>query len=206
MIPPLIAIHLARKPLEGTVAANALTHGTGSLNIDESRLGGGSTERPQNEQDNGGSMRDGTWQGGTTGSTKGRWPANLILQHLEGCKQVGTKRVKGIQGGGAKSHGFSHSGVYGSGKGTRSDGSPLSGNYADADGTETVDAWECVEGCPVADLDEQSGERRSAGHFPTTFESPRSGNPTSFQEKQGPLYDDKGGASRYFKQVGGNKP
>jgi site-specific DNA-methyltransferase (adenine-specific) len=34
----VIVIHLARKPLEGTVAANALHHGTGGLNIDGSRL------------------------------------------------------------------------------------------------------------------------------------------------------------------------
>jgi len=30
--------------------------------------------------------------------------------------------------------------------------------YADPDGTETVDDWRCVEGCPVRVLGEQSGE------------------------------------------------
>lgn len=31
-------------------------------------------------------------------------------------------------------------------------------DHADADGLETVDAWECVGGCPVRALGEQSGE------------------------------------------------
>jgi hypothetical protein len=44
----------------------------------------------------------------------------------------------------------------------------------DGDGMETVAAWGCEVGCPVASLDGQSG-------------------------------GDEGGASRYFKQVGGQK-
>ena len=52
-------IHVLRKPLsEGTVAANTLKHGTSGLNIDASRHEGG------------------------------RWPANVILQHLDGCGGV----------------------------------------------------------------------------------------------------------------------
>jgi hypothetical protein len=35
--------------------------------------------------------------------------------------------------------------------------------YADPDGTELVEAWRCVEGCPVAELDAQSGEGTSTG-------------------------------------------
>ena len=65
---------------------------------------------------------------------------------------------------------------------------------------QMVEQWACVQGCPVAELDEQSGDRRSAGHYPTTCDQVRVDNPTSFQEKQGPLYADSGGASRYFKQ------
>ena len=37
-------IIVARKPLEGTVAHNVLTHGTGALNIDGSRIGTGTGE------------------------------------------------------------------------------------------------------------------------------------------------------------------
>jgi len=213
MIPPLIAIHLARKPLEGTVAANALKHGTGSLNIDESRLGGGSTERPQGEQDNGQSMRDGTWQGGTTGSTKGRWPVNAILQHKNGCKLVGSKKVKGTK---PTPSGFDRfnaaNAIQGYRPNTYQKGvpePPLS--RLDVDGTETVDAWECVEGCPVADLDEQSGDRPVSGrarqgvkHSGESIGHIYSGDWGGGGERL--LPNDSGGASRYFKQIGGNKP
>ena len=36
---PTAPIIVARKPLEGTVAANVLAHGTGALNIDGCRVG-----------------------------------------------------------------------------------------------------------------------------------------------------------------------
>jgi hypothetical protein len=36
-----LVIHLARKPLEGTVADNVTQYGTGAINIDGTRLGGG---------------------------------------------------------------------------------------------------------------------------------------------------------------------
>ena len=48
--PALEPITMARKPLQGTVANNVLTHGTGAINIDGCRVGG----------------------------SNGRWPANLI--------------------------------------------------------------------------------------------------------------------------------
>ncbi len=62
-------------------------------------------------------------------------------------------------------------------------------------------AWACVEDCPVAELDRQSGDVRSAGNYPSG--SVRSDNYIygSRDGQQGPLYDDKGGASRFFKQV-----
>ena len=43
-------VHVLRKPLIGTVAANALQHGCGALNIDQCRVG----------------------------FSAGRWPANLV--------------------------------------------------------------------------------------------------------------------------------
>jgi len=56
-------IIVARKPLIGTVAHNVLTHGTGALNIDGSRIG--TVQREVVD--------------------KGRWPANIILdEHTAG--------------------------------------------------------------------------------------------------------------------------
>ena len=86
-------LHVLRKPLsEGTVAANTLKHGTGGLNIDASRIAHGSdvdmnaVQRQQSAPavDFGGSGLIGTeipmYKPG------GRWPANVILQHLDGCR------------------------------------------------------------------------------------------------------------------------
>jgi len=83
----------------------------------------------------------------------------------------------------------------------------MRGSKAIGSVTETVEAWECVEGCPVADLDGQSGDRRSAypgnplraDAFSGAFPSGEGwGMPHSGQQ-----YSDTGGASRFFKQVGG---
>ena len=99
-------VHVLRKPLsEGSVAANVLRHGTGAIHIDASRISTGDSL-------GGGAMaRTGADQKGNEGWTRpwmsdpdareahaervranvvkaealGRWPANLVLQHLEGC-------------------------------------------------------------------------------------------------------------------------
>lgn len=81
-------IVLARKPLEGTVAANVLAHGTGALNIDACRIGpghGGASCSRHGEQS---ASRRYAGRGGTNsaatpgprgGSPSGRWPANVVL-------------------------------------------------------------------------------------------------------------------------------
>jgi hypothetical protein len=91
--PALEPIVVARKPLIGTVAENVLTHGTGGLNIDASRIGSDITKDPnyrpnaKNHTGHGSSFSVG---GENTRDKKdlpdagfhnsqGRWPANLIL-------------------------------------------------------------------------------------------------------------------------------
>jgi len=165
-------IHVLRKPLsEGTVAANTLKHGTGGLNIDASRIASdGShivTGVVRRGKDNLMADRSGIGDGPgmyAAGSSYvpsdaqklGRWPANVILQHLDGC---------------------------------RCDG---------------VANWICEPGCPVARLDEQSGVLTSgkpAGCRNT------GGNLLAGGGNQHPLsgFGDTGGASRFYKQVGGGK-
>ena len=79
-------IIVARKPLEGTVAANVLAHGTGALNIDGCRVSYGG-EKVQTFWNNRGGATINAAEGvGTSPRTgedaydasKGRWPANLI--------------------------------------------------------------------------------------------------------------------------------
>ena len=92
-------ITLARKPLVGTVAKNVLEHGSGGLNIGETRIGtsGGTTRSEQAEYPklpDGREDRSGTWaRAGHSilDSGTGRFPANLILSHLDGCEQDGVR-------------------------------------------------------------------------------------------------------------------
>lgn len=73
-------IVLARKPLEGTVAANVQKWGTGGLNIDESRIG---TETISTHNAPTGTFAGGELDRGSDTSSyrehQGRWPANLAF-------------------------------------------------------------------------------------------------------------------------------
>ena len=153
-------ITLLRKPLEGSIAENTLKHGCGSINIDATRVGTeartyrGSGKSNQVYSESGAGMLDGRGKE-MEFSVEGRWPANFILNHLEGC--------------------------------------------ISQDGD-----WTCVEGCPVKELDQQSGVSKSTGG--------RIGNKggayshlgeTGFKDnavKGDPGFGDEGGASRFFKQ------
>ena len=202
-------IHVLRKPLsEGTVASNVVKHGCGGLNIDASRI-----ESGLRLQTAAGGIEDGNIYGTADEYVlgEGRWPANVILQHLDGCRCDGVKRVKACGVGAvSRSTGKENGGQTGAAYGaeSRTAGTEMV-NYADEDGKETVANWVCVEGCPVARLDEQSGVSQSSrpnrvsGQF--TQPGPK-GLIYGFGFGIGwvsPTYNDTGGASRFYKQVGG---
>lgn len=89
-------IILARKPLEGSVAANVRAHGTGAMNIDGCRVGEGvlrSTGSGKRDREDGWGMQGGVMGG----SDAGRWPANLIH---DGSDEVlaGFPQAPGAQG------------------------------------------------------------------------------------------------------------
>jgi site-specific DNA-methyltransferase (adenine-specific) len=97
--PAFEPIVVARKPLIGTVAENVLTHGTGALNIDGSRIGTSdslfrksSIASPENQGIHDGYQRpwkqdpqkveeanERTQEKSAVADRLGRWPANLIL-------------------------------------------------------------------------------------------------------------------------------
>ena len=211
---------IARKPLsEGNVALNVLRWGSGALNIDRSRI---ATEtRPARQIDPkpeaNGSVYAGRQVAGTgfdggsraVGETSlGRWPANLILSHLPGCECVGTVKAPATSSHGERTI-TRRSGVHAEAGGHQRIGrvQPFRG-YADEDGTETIPDWRCREGCPVAALDEW-GVRQGC-HPAGSFTFGDLGRPL----KQKPLVygegwnlgrsgrvGDKGGVSRFFKQV-----
>jgi hypothetical protein len=128
--------------------------------------------------------------GGTAwDSSKGRWPANFILAHGAACEKVGTKRVKARTA-------FGPDAKPGDRAGSRARPEPPA--YADADGLEEVEDWRCAPGCPVADLDRQSGESTS----PTVGRRGVGGGEVlaGVREKQRVRGQpgDSGGASRFF--------
>jgi hypothetical protein len=95
--PALEPIVVARKPLIGTVAENVLTHGTGGLNIDASRIG--SDQNKINTYDKRGPFGD-SQEGNeyTSKTVQGRWPANLILDEYTAellDEQSGTSKSQG---------------------------------------------------------------------------------------------------------------
>jgi hypothetical protein len=195
-------IHVLRKPLsEGTVASNVLKHGCGGLNIDASRIGtsdyfGGGSKMSSSGHTLSEFESYEKGSGWVAGSVSGRWPANVILQHLDGCKCDGVKKVKGIGGGSSKK---APNEVYG-----KWDHFHPS-NHTDKDGKETVANWACEPGCPVARLDEQSGERKTTWVSPT-HKNNRDGDFMGTLNHPGHQgYNDTGGASRFYKQVGGKK-
>ena len=188
---------VARKPLIGTVAANVQAYGTGALNIDGCRIGFSSEADEAESKDKNRHADFGSEAGGNAVygdysmvdsknyDPPGRWPANVILTHSEGCVEVG--QAKDTFGGGAKA------------------ASGFVNGYEGGDGfaasEATVAIYECVDGCPVKELDEQSGDTSS----------PWVGNARGVGAKGGqmfggsaqsidikPEYADNGGASRFF--------
>jgi site-specific DNA-methyltransferase (adenine-specific) len=193
---------LVRKPLVGTVAANALAYGTGALNIDACRIDAGGKNLGRNNKVGANGWKNSSG-GPTTGILRaergeaplGRWPANLTLQHSPGCRQVGTKRVTSSSL--LTSHALAESpNVAMPGKNyarqPRRDYAP--------DGLETVEAWSCVESCAVRLLDEQSGETGPSpsvrGQEPS--HTGEHGIYGTFGRVPYAALGDSGGASRFF--------
>lgn len=187
---------LLRKPLEGSVADNALKHGCGSINIDDSRIG----NLVQDTSKNGRSPdkhKSTVFQSGLKEEfegkiTTGRWPANFILIHKDDCELKGTKKIKKGVDNSDKGGTEREVGLYKDGLKKRA--------KDHHQGEETIANWDCVEGCPVQELDRQSGNRKTTW-VSTSHKNNRQGDflgALGHPKDQG--YNDEGGASRFFKQ------
>lgn len=173
-------IVVARKPLVGTVAENMLRHRNGALNIDACRI---SANNPE----------PGTGESGSAHRCGGeRWPANVVLTHLDDCEPLEVEAVKSNghypKDGGPG--GISTSGHTGY---ERERERHTAG--------EEVVKWNCAPGCPVAELDVQSGNLTS-GANPTRRGSKKFGEIYGDFAGQkscaAPRGQDRGGASRFF--------
>ena len=185
--------HLIRKPVsEGSVGRNVLKHGTGGINIDGTRIQHVSPEDLAKHKGmvdrlrEKGGMLGGSWKnssdlsGANPVAGGGRWPSNIVLIHDSRCRLSGTRPAPGYTinqwTDGAKPFGG------GAGHPYKSTEIP--------EGVEEV--WECVEGCPVRELDGQSGTGKSM---------PRVGWGGQHSDSVERGFSDAGGASRFFKQV-----
>lgn len=198
-------IVVARKPLaEKTVAANVLKYGTGGINIDACRVvrdaddhsGWSASGSKASDND---SMSGPNYARDPKPDAGGRWPPNVLLTHSEECKPIGTRQVRN-QSGSVSGDELSKptKDCYG-----EYDRVPFMA-YGDH-GLESVEAWECVPGCPVKEIDRQSGTRKSA--YPgrpdqaTAYAgtSVNGDGATYLSDKDAGLsYSDVGGASRFF--------
>jgi site-specific DNA-methyltransferase (adenine-specific) len=200
-------IVVARKPLAGTVVANVLTHGTGAINVDGCRIAFASTSdevesKGKNQHAASGSDARANLIDGEDRRARsdhggpGRWPANVVLSHTEDCRMVGTREVA------SDGHFPVERGPSGYGSAIAdSAGGGLTGQSGLAERHlrgELVGVWECAPGCPVRLLDQHSGDRPGCT-------SPSDARPQSIYrpdqvayQRQGPIYGDRGGASRFF--------
>ena len=199
-------IHVLRKPLEkANVAENVLAHGCGALNMDACRVSSQilDSERRTSQPGGGtGGMYGKTSGGGFGGyvqegerhNADGRWPANLILEHRPGCRKSGTRRVPTGVAVNRNKDGTSPKGMWGFAGQQGPDQT-----FGDGDGMETVDAWDCTPDCPVADLDDQSGDLAVSWRRRRGTGMGYGSSATSERGESG--HRDRGGASRFFFQV-----
>ena len=154
-------IVLARKPLIGTVAANVLTHGTGGLNIDASRVGradgddsvaGKRTATFGTQETESGGDGSGGWEQ----NSNGRWPANFIhdgsdevVKLFPDTKATGSGKISGFRKGGASKNSVGLSGAKNAADGFSDSGSAARFFYcakaSKRDRNEGLDGFETRE-------------------------------------------------------------
>lgn len=207
----MITVTVARRPMAtSTVASSVLVAGTGALSIDASRVapvvgehvGPGSWSDPSKRSGEVGSDLGITHKGVAAfqqaqaesverANRLGRWPANLLLEHLVGCQATGASKDVRRD---VKEKSCPFEGKFLSGVGSRTVGKT----------TEVVPIWKCEPGCPVANLDAQGGDSITGVRANKDRVQTETGA-TNFTRGVGaPEYpNDRGGAARYFKQIRG---
>jgi hypothetical protein len=183
---------LGRKALDGTLSENTIRWGVGGINIGACRNGltGGTTRANQSEH-----YSQGGWRTGHDIVTidAGRWPTNMILQHGLLCQLLGTKTVGT---GEPKTNAQTNRQVGGK------INTPKLPNQTDSltsYGQEEVEEWDCQDGCPIRQLDHQSGFLKGGVTVKKNAKGQSSGM-FGFKFQPGPdfSYGDEGGASRFF--------
>jgi DNA modification methylase len=210
-------IIVGRKPFRGTIVDQVLATGTGALNIDATRIDtGGEQVRaglsdPANRRGLVGQALQAVGDAAKNQAAQrdsieranrlGRWPANVVLLHAPDCERVGVRRVPSSVTVRRHLDPAQHEeSIFRK----RSHPGGVDVTYGDGDGLETVEAWDCAPGCPVAQLDELSGGDAGAaapvtGNEPSLGKAVNTYKPHAAREpRAAPFYGDRGGASRFF--------
>jgi hypothetical protein len=207
---------LVRKPLEGTIAENVRKWGTGALNIDACRVASAepspAAARRETARRTGNAPMSGATAAQSTSVGKigrrgdpavymaereseqlGRFPPNLLLSHSDGCEQVGTRAVKANPTWDTPNR--KPPTIFGS------EVAAVSGTRHGDGETEEVPVFDCVAGCPVRELDGQSGQSESVARVRRNTSRGHLGN--DGYRQAGELFSphsDSGTASRFFPQ------
>lgn len=206
---------LVRKPFNGTLIKNYATHGTGGLNIDACRVSYASEEDFENHkaqvesiQARGGSMEE-SWKnasdlsGASDANPLGRWPGNLLLQHDPECQEIGSKKIGANPTWDTPNR--TTESLFTGKEVSRVRHAETSKDFHHQQGNpigeETVRVYQCVEGCPVRLMDQQSGQLTSgkmvAGTKRATSGGYGGGMPDVISRD---TIGDTGTASRFFAQ------
>lgn len=193
-----------QKPYQGKPVDSITATGAGTLWIDGARIGMSPDDRAMlqakaHKDANGKNTTPYVYNGGKRRQADPvpakRWPPNFALVHLPQCEPLGPQQVRGTNIPGPMRGGIGY-------QGSPRQREKLS--YAAPDGSETVQAYRCAEGCPVRELDLQAGERKS-GVIHDNGSRSKFGGETyasdtasiSMQSFPGG-YGDTGAASRFF--------
>jgi hypothetical protein len=168
--PAFEPITVARRPLDSTIASNVLTHGTGGLHIDAARINVGQVV-----------PGGGGWRGGATSRHEG-WRRTVHVTNTPTAPHTEGRWPANL----ILSHGPACQ--------LLSVRQPKDVNGG-PEGLDHAEVWACQPGCPVAELDRQSGPTVSHKAPPRTASQPGNGWRTTHA---GAEYNDAGGASRFF--------
>lgn len=193
--PAFEPIIVARKACDGTIKHTFLEYGTAGLNIGACRVGPVTDTRRAKGHSGAFPHSDDAWVPHLEIGDQcdaGRWPPNTLLSHADGCQRTGTRSVKAHPTWDTPNR-QTKSTFIGSGE-------PSGVVHGDGE-TEEVPVWRCVEGCPVAELDGQSGELKG-GFMPAgTTRATRTGYSGHMpHETARDTIADSGSASRFFPQ------
>lgn len=201
LAPSIEPMVLARKPFRGSTARNLLANGCGAMNIDAARIGVGTggdrdgEESAERRYSDAGATDFAMKPGPRGGDAKGRWPKNVGVIHSDGCRRVGTKRVKSSDRVGHEGKKLERDGVFAE---SGIDNVHSSVTHGDADGLETIESWECEEGCAVLALDRQAGYRHAAGNLGGTARKSMGYHGSDSVTTLPAGYADDGNVSRFF--------